>query len=120
MLAFLLVLILGTAQAPGPVAACPVVVEVVDPSWTVLPGIQVTVRDERTRAAETKTTDRTGRVQFVVQSCSDDRCRFTVSAVHPGFKTVTLRRLWFGESQGEDRHVQIRLDKVAGPKVTVY
>jgi hypothetical protein len=80
-------------------------VEVVDMSWTRLPGIEVTVRDERTRSTHSKTTDATGTARFAVQSCADDSCRFTISAAHPGFKTVTLKRLWFGEYQDKDRHV---------------
>jgi hypothetical protein len=95
-------------------------VEVVDVIWMPLQGIDVTVRDERNRSTEAKTTDENGHAKFVVQSCALDTCRFTISAgQHSGFNTVTLKRLWFGHYQNMDRHVQIRLPRMKGPTVTV-
>ena len=116
MLMLLLILMTATTQdIAGPITDCPVIVEVVDVAWDVLPGVDVTVRDERTQRKETRSTDNDGKARFVVQSCPDDRCRFTVSASWPGFKSVTLKRLWFAANQhGGDRHVQIRLDKPTG------
>ena len=94
----ILVLTLMTARTQdiaGPITDCPVIVEVVDVAWDVMPGVDVTVRDERTQRKETRSTDNDGKARFVVQSCPDDRCRFTISASWPGFKSVTLKRLWF-------------------------
>ena len=102
----------------GPVTDCPVVVEVVDPGWMLTAGVEVTVRDERTRTTQRATTDASGTVRFTVRSCADDRCRFTISAELTGFKTVTLKRLWFGKHEGNERHVQIRLADLKGPTVT--
>ena len=48
ILLFLLMLN-GTQPIAGPVTDCPVVVEVVDPAWALMPGVDVTVRDERTQ-----------------------------------------------------------------------
>jgi|RhiMethySRZTD1v2_1073278.scaffolds.fasta_scaffold21731_9 hypothetical protein len=114
----ILLLILATARAQaiaGPITDCPVMVEVVDVTWDVMPGVDVTVRDERTQRKETKHADNDGKARFVVQSCPDDRCRFTISASWPGFKSVTLKRVGFGANQNDgDRHVQIRLDKPTG------
>ena len=115
-------LMAGAQPIPGPITQCPVVVEVVDTAWAPLPGIDVAIRDERTRSTQTKTTDESGRASFTVQSCADSRCRFTVSAGHgSSFKTVTLKRLWFGEYQNHsyDRRVQIRLSDPKGPTVTI-
>src|SRR4051812_26455191 len=118
----ILLLILATARAQeivSPITDCPVAVEVVDVAWTALPGVDVTLRDERTHRTETKTTDNDGKVRFIVQSCQDDRCRFTFSASLAGFKSVTLKRLWFAAYQNDgDRHVQIRLDKPTGGVTT--
>jgi hypothetical protein len=116
----LLFLLIETAQPLGPVTECPVVVEVVDISWTPLPGIEVTVRDDRTRSTNSKFTGEQGTARFTVDSCADDSCRFTISAAHPGFKTVTLKRLWFAEYQNHERHVQIRLSETTGPKVSTH
>jgi len=116
----LLLLIVAAQPVFGPITNCPVVVEVVDMAWAPVPGIDVATRDERTRATQTKTTDESGRASFTVQSCADNRCRFTVSAGHgSAFKTVTLKRLWFGEHMNLDRHVQIRLTDLKGPTVTI-
>ena len=115
-----LLFLVGAQPILGPITKCPVVVEVVDMAWAPLPGITVVMRDDRTRSKETKTTDESGNASFTVQSCADNRCRFTVSASHSSaFKTVTLERLWFGEYQNLDRRVQIRLTKMKGPTVTV-
>ena len=117
----LFVLLWTSAQTVfGPVTDCPVIVNVVDMSWTTVPGIEVTILDERTRATQTKTTDESGRVSFSVQSCPDSRCRFTISAGREsGFKAVTLKRLWFGEHQNNERHVQIRLADLTGLTVSI-
>ena len=47
----ILILTLMAAVQPivAPIRPCPVVVDVVDPGWAPLPGITVTLRDERTR-----------------------------------------------------------------------
>jgi len=113
ILLFLLMLN-GTQPIVGPVTDCPVVVEVVDPVWALMPGVDVTVRDERTQRTQTAATNTSGTVQFTLQSCADDRCRFTISAAIGGFKTVTMKRLWFGQHQAGQRHVQIRLADVKG------
>ena len=78
----ILILTLMAAVQPivAPIRPCPVVVDVVDPGWAPLPGITVTLRDERTRTEQTAMTDETGATRFTVQTCADDRCRFTVSA----------------------------------------
>lgn len=100
MLMLSLILMTATTQAiAGPITNCPVIVEVVDAAWDVMPGVDVTVRDERTQRKETRSTDNDGKVRFVIQSCPDDRCRFTISASWPSFKSVTLKRLWFGANQ---------------------
>ena len=89
-------------------------------AWAPLPGIDVVMLDDRTRTTQAKPTDESGKASFTVQSCADTRCRFTVSAGHgSAFKTVTLKRLWFGEYQNLDRRVQIRLTDMKGPTVTV-
>jgi hypothetical protein len=114
----ILVLILATATSQdiaGPITNCPLIVEVVEVMWEVMPGVDVTVRDERTQRKETKHADNDGKARFVVQSCPDDRCRFTISASWPPFKSATLKRLRFGSCQNYDgRHVQIRLEKFTG------
>ena len=116
----LLFLVVGGQPILGPITKCPVVVEVVDMAWAPLPGITVVMLDDRTRSKETKTTDESGKASFTVQSCADTRCRFTVAAGHSSaFKTVTLKRLWFGEYQNLDRRVQIRLTGMKGPTLTV-
>jgi hypothetical protein len=119
---FLFLLLMKSAQPVfGPVTDCPLVVEVVDMSWSLLPGIEVTVRDERTRTTQSDTTNESGRVKFTVQSCPDTRCRFTISAGQDsGFKTVTLKRLWFGKHQNDERHVQIRLANLSGPTIRIH
>ena len=114
-----LMMLKGTQPVVGPVTDCPVVVEVVDLAWTLMPGVDVTVRDERTQKTQTAATNASGTVRFSLQSCADDRCRFTISAAITGFKTVTLKRLWFGEHQGEQRHVQIRLADLKGPTESI-
>ena len=116
----LLLLLLKSAQPVfGPVTNCPVVVEVVDSAWAPVPRIEVTVRDERNRSTQAGTTDESGRVSFTVQSCPDARCRFTISAGRDSaFKTVTLKRLWFGEYHNSERHVQIRLADLKGPTMS--
>ena len=51
----ILVLTLMTARTQdiaGPITDCPVIVEVVDVAWDVMPGVDVTVRDERTQRKE--------------------------------------------------------------------
>ena len=116
----LLFLVVGAQPILGPITKCPVVVEVVDMAWAPLPGIDVVMLDDRTRTTQAKPTDETGRASFTVQSCADTRCRFTVSAGHgSAFKTVTLKRIWFGAYQNLDRRVQIRLTDMKGPTVTV-
>jgi hypothetical protein len=119
---FLIVSFLSMQPVLGPVTECPVVVELVDVSWSLLPFTQVSLRDERTGATQTAISDDNGRARFSVQSCADVRCRFTISAGgrDSGFKPVTLKRLWFGEHQGGDRHVQIRLKDMTGPAVTTH
>jgi len=101
------------------VGDCTVVVEVVDPRWVPTPGIDVVVRDERTGAVQTKLTGNDGTVRVVVQSCSDDKCRFTISAGGHGFKQVTLKRLLFWATENSERHVQIRLTGITVPPMTV-
>jgi hypothetical protein len=79
---FLILMLVDVAQPVlGPITACPVVVEVVDPAWAPLPGIKVTLRDERTKTEQVAQTTEDGTTRFVVQSCADHRCRFTMSAV---------------------------------------
>jgi hypothetical protein len=91
MLILLLILATATAQdIVGPITDWPVIVEVVDVMCNVMPGVDVTVRDERTQHKETRSADNDGKARFVVQSCPDDRCRFTVTASWPGFKSATL------------------------------
>jgi hypothetical protein len=120
-MALLVFLLLASAQAiAGPITDCPVVVDVVDIAWAPVPGIEVTILDERTRLTQTKITDESGVVNFSVKSCPDDRCRFTVSAGrNSGFKTVTMKHLWFGEHQKIDRRVQIRLSRTKGATITI-
>jgi hypothetical protein len=110
-------LLLASAQAvAGPITDCPVLVDVVDAAWTPLPGIDVTILDERTGLKQTKITDESGTVKFSVKSCPDARCRFTVSGGRDsGFKAVKIKHLWFGEHQNQDRRVQIRLNRMKGP-----
>jgi hypothetical protein len=115
-----LFLLIGAQPIFGPITKCPVVVEVVDMAWAPVPGIDVVMLDDRTRLEQTKPTDESGRASFTVESCPDSRCRFTVSAGHgSAFKTVTLKRLWFGEYQNVDRRVQIRLKDINGPTMTI-
>jgi hypothetical protein len=122
MFIVLFLLLMKSAQPVfGPVRDCPVVVEVVDMSWALVAHTEVTVRDERTRATQTGTTDETGRVKFTVQSCPDSRCRFTIAAGRDSaLKTVTLKRLWFGEHQNSERHVQIRLACPKCPTIRIH
>ena len=117
----ILILTLMAAVQPivAPIRPCPVVVDVVDPGWAPLPGITVTLRDERTRTEQTAVTDETGTTRFTVQTCADDRCRFTVSACHAEFKSVTLKRLWFGDNHDLGRRVQIRLREFTRGPITV-
>ena len=75
----------------GPVTECPIIVELVDVSWSLLPYTEVRLRDERIGATQTARSDESGRARFSVQSCADVRCRFTISAggKDSGLKTVT-------------------------------
>lgn len=109
MAILVLLLALHVQPALGPVGDCVVVVEVVDPTWEPTPGIEVVVRDERTKSVQTTSTGNNGSVRLIVHSCDDDTCRFSISAGGHGFKQVTLKRLWFGPGQNAERHVQIRL-----------
>ena len=117
----ILILTLMAAVQPivAPIRPCTVVVDVVDPGWAPLPGITVTLRDERMRTEQTAMTDETGTTRFTVQTCADDRCRFTVSAWHAEFKRVTLKRLWFGDNLDLVRRVQIRLREFTRGEITV-
>jgi hypothetical protein len=116
----LILMLVATVQPiVAPIRPCPVVVDVVDPAWAPLPGITVTLRDERTRTQQVAVTDENGMTRFTVQSCADDRCRVSVSASHAEFKAVTLKRLWFGDHQDLGRRVQIRLREFTRGDITV-
>jgi hypothetical protein len=119
MTILVLLLALHFQSVLGPVGDCTVVVEVVDPLWQPTPGIEVVIRDERTGAVQTKQTGNDGTIRVVVQTCSDDRCRFSISAGGHGFKQVTLKRLLFWAAQNSERHVQIRLTGFNVHPVTV-
>jgi hypothetical protein len=117
----ILVLLLAlNAQSLFGLGECVVVVDVVDPTWDPLPGIEVVVRDERTGSVQARTTGEKGTARVVVQSCSEDRCRFSISAGGDvNFKKVTLKHLWFGRGDNRDRHVQIRLANLTGRSAVV-
>ncbi len=116
-----LILQLTATQAVlGPLTPCSLLVDVVNLGWMPLPGVKVTVRDDRTRTNTIADTNEDGLARFTVTSCADGRCTFTISAELIPFKTVTLKRLWFGASENTIRRVQVRLSSVKGPKITIY
>ncbi len=79
-MSMLLILLMFNGSQPilGPITDCPLIVEVVDMSWSVIPGAEVIVRDERSRSTQTGITNSACRSSFPppeMDSLADCRAR---------------------------------------------
>ena len=105
-------------QAPQPSNPPVLVVEVVDPLWLPLPGMQITVRPKQgSRELQRANTDANGTASFWVPSNAE----YDIEAWAPGFKKGKQKAVRIGVVSGGTlaARVQIRL-RLAGPNVTVY
>jgi hypothetical protein len=92
-----------------------VVVQVVDPSWMPLPGIEVVLTRKKGSREATRTSN-DGNAKFWVAQGAE----YSVEVKYPGFKTVKMKTVEIGRSTPfATAHVQVRL-KVSGPFVEVW
>ena len=92
-----------------------VVVQVVDPGWMPLPGIEV-VLTRKKGAREVTRTSNDGDAKFWVAQGAE----YSVEVKSPGFKTVKMKTVEIGRSTPfATAHVQVRL-KITGPFVEVW
>jgi hypothetical protein len=114
----LLLLALPQAVVPKTTSSPSLVVQLVDPTWDPLPGIEVRVKPLSGKAkSSVGHTDRDGYAKFCIEGDQD----YEIEAKSPGFKTKRLKRmhLFRPTATSPTAYIQLQL-KLAGPFITVY
>jgi hypothetical protein len=117
LIAFLL-LTLPQAAVPDVTSPPSLVVQVVDPTWDPLPGIEVTVKPISGKVkSSVGHTDKDGYAKFCIEGDQD----YEIDAKWPGFKTKRLKRmhLFKPTATSPTAYIQLQL-KLAGPFITIY
>jgi len=94
------------------------VVEVVDPIWLPLPGMEVAVKSRQgSKKSWRGVTESDGRASFVLPRDAE----YDIDVSAPGFKRSGQKAVYVGRQSQPPlaARVQVRL-KLAGPRVTVY